>query len=701
MKLSDLPDHYYFGEPGATLFHAPCCSDDKDADDPLLILLRCHDTMEPCEYVLAAALVAEASVDKMLALLLPTYDIGPEPAGRKIALLKAFRLIPEHLPEAARLLDQVREQFVRQRTVTGFAQLARACAPTVQELNRFGARRGLSHAQDGDLAGLFHQVAVLAIGGLHRYVENVRRYAARARAPEVAPTEDPDPQQTRRRLEAMRALYRALYQGAPVGYCSIGPDGVVLQTNPGATDLLDVPHEHLLGSMLTQHIAPADQDAVRLLKEKALAGEQAQRCDVRLARAGEAQAWARLSASVGVDEAGAPVILMALEDISALKHTQYQLKESEYRWKFAIDGAGDGLWDWNIQDHTLFLSARWKRMLGYDADEIGEGVDAFWALVHPEDRAHTADALQAHLAGATPVFNVEHRLRHKDGRWIWMQDRGAVVARNDDGATARMIGIHTDISERRKAAQLLRQLHAQLGELNQHQDMVKEDERKRIAREIHDDLGQNLLALRLDVAMLHNRTAGGHPRLHDRTTAVLDCIDRTVRSVRNIINNLRPAVLDLGLEAAFDWQVRQFERSSGIRCRLTIDGAGVGRDERRDTALFRVLQESLTNVSRHAQATRVTVRLRIGEAAIRLDVEDNGRGMQALPRNDATRSYGLMGVKERVESFGGDFQIHSRPGRGVRLSVTIPGPGAPGAAASGAPGVWGNFFKLFGLGPDD
>jgi PAS domain S-box-containing protein len=670
--------------------------------------------MDQCEYVLAAALMAESVVEKMLALLLPGYDIGREAAARKIALLKEFRLIPDHLLEAASLLDEVRDKFTHHAAVASFAHLVRNCAPTAQRLNAFGAQRGLRHAQDGDLAGLFHQLSMLATGGLNRYVENVRLYAAHTRSPAFAqalaqhqpaqPSVYHELSQTRQRLDALRAQYLDLYQHAPVGYCTTSPEGRVLQANPRAAELLGRPLGKLVGSMLAQYIFPADVDAFYLLKKKAGDGDAGHRCEVRLARAGETEVRVRLNASASVDEEGAPLLLIALEDVSALWHTQCQLKESEYRWKFAIDGAGDGLWDWNIPNHTLFLSTRWKNMLGYDADEISDGVDAFWALVHPEDRAHTADALQAHLAGDTPVFNVEHRLRHKDGRWIWMQDRGAVVARNGDGATARMIGVHTDISERRKAAQLLRQLHAQLGELNQHQDMVKEDERKRIAREIHDDLGQNLLALRLDVAMLHNRTALSHPHLHRRTTAVLDCIDRTVRSVRNIINNLRPAVLDLGLEAAFDWQVRQFERSSGIRCSLAIKGAGMRRDERRDTALFRVLQESLTNVSRHAEATRVKVRLRIGEAAILLDVEDNGKGIRAMPRGDASRSYGLMGVKERVESFGGDFEIHSRPGRGVKLSVAIPASGAPGApktAATGAPGAWGNFFKLFGLGPDD
>lgn len=505
--------------------------------------------------------------------------------------------------------------------------------------------------------------------------------------------------QTQQRLDAMHARYLDLYERAPVGYCTTSPGGVVLLANRSAARLLGMPRSKLVGSRLEQCIFPADLGAFYLLQRKVAGGGDQHRCEVRLARAGQAPVWVQLSASVGADDAGAPQFLMAFNDIDALQQTQSRLTESEYRWKFAIDGAGDGLWDWNIAENTLFLSTRWKNMLGYDADELSDGVEAFWARVHPQDQAHTADALQAHLAGETPVFNVEHRLRHKDGRWIWMQDRGAVVARNGDGATARMIGVHSDISERRKAAQLLRQLHAQLGELNRHQDMVKEDERKRIASEIHDDLGQNLLALRLDVAMLHSRTGSRHPHLHQRTTAVLECIDRTVRSVRNIINNLRPAVLDLGLEAAFAWQVRQFERSCGIGCRLTISGAVMPQDERRDTALFRVLQESLTNVSRHAEATQVTVDLTIGADAITLRVEDNGKGMRVRQRREGARSYGLMGLRERVESFGGDFEIDSRQGHGVRLSVVIPVRAA--ADGAGAPGAWGGFFKLFGLGPDD
>jgi signal transduction histidine kinase len=213
--------------------------------------------------------------------------------------------------------------------------------------------------------------------------------------------------------------------------------------------------------------------------------------------------------------------------------------------------------------------------------------------------------------------------------------------------------------------------HHNLRRLAAHADQIKEGERKRIAREIHDDLGQNLLALRIEVDMLASRTRNGHPRLHARARATLSQIDATIKSVRQIINDLRPNVLDLGLSAAVEWQTSEFRRRTGIVCTLIDDRKEIGISDHRATAFFRILQESLSNITRHARATEVTVELKMQGDNLWMAITDNGVGLNAGGRNKVG-SFGLVGIEERISILGGTFSITSAPGKGTRVCVTAP-----------------------------
>lgn len=227
------------------------------------------------------------------------------------------------------------------------------------------------------------------------------------------------------------------------------------------------------------------------------------------------------------------------------------------------------------------------------------------------------------------------------------------------------------LNERRQAEQALRQSREELRQLASYQERIKEDERKRIAREIHDELGQNLLALRIDVAMLHARTGNSHPKLNKKVHAVLDHIDSTMKAMRAIINNLRPTVLDLGLSAAIEWQVKEFQRRTGIACELLMNDKDLVVDDSRATALFRILQESLNNVFRHARATTARIEVVRCDGRLAMTVADNGVGIFPGCRRKAN-SFGLVGIKERVSSLGGDFHIESSEDAGTSLTVSIP-----------------------------
>lgn len=225
--------------------------------------------------------------------------------------------------------------------------------------------------------------------------------------------------------------------------------------------------------------------------------------------------------------------------------------------------------------------------------------------------------------------------------------------------------------ELRASEAKLQMSNENLRRLGAHAEKIKEDERKRIAREIHDDLGQNLLALRIEADMLSSRTGARHPRLHTRALSTLNQIDATIKSVRQIINDLRPNVLDLGLNAAVDWQIAEFRRRTGIECELTETHQDIEVSDHCATALFRILQESLSNIVRHAQATRVQVLLRVERDWIWMTVSDNGIGIHPKGRHKPG-SFGLVGIEERINILDGTFAIHSTPGAGTIIRVAVP-----------------------------
>jgi two-component system sensor histidine kinase UhpB len=242
----------------------------------------------------------------------------------------------------------------------------------------------------------------------------------------------------------------------------------------------------------------------------------------------------------------------------------------------------------------------------------------------------------------------------------------------DEGRPLHLICLAVDITERMRAAEAMQQSFSQLRQLTEHLETIKEDERRRLALEIHDELGQNLLAVRMEIEMLHARAGRRHRLLKDRVGMVLETIDATIRSVRAIMNELHPSTLELGLPAALEWLLGQFEKRTGIRCRLSINGDLDELPERRLTeAVFRIVQEALLNILRHANASEVELILGMGPAHLAITIIDDGVGMQPGDAGKAL-AFGLRGMRERLEAFGGELAIDSGKGDGTTLAMLLP-----------------------------
>jgi signal transduction histidine kinase len=233
--------------------------------------------------------------------------------------------------------------------------------------------------------------------------------------------------------------------------------------------------------------------------------------------------------------------------------------------------------------------------------------------------------------------------------------------------------LNAELAERAMTEQRLRTSEENLRALATHLQSVREEERIHIAREIHDELGQALTGLKFEMNSFakHFESDDASTR-QDKQLALNVAIDRIINSVRRIASGLRPEVLDeIGLAAAFEWQAREFQRRTGIRCHVSIAAQFSDPDKDRSTALFRIFQELLTNVARHANATRVNVALTEGEDALALCVEDNGRGIKETEAQ-SPRSLGFLGLRERVLAFGGTIEVKGDEGKGTRVCVSIP-----------------------------
>jgi PAS domain S-box-containing protein len=240
-----------------------------------------------------------------------------------------------------------------------------------------------------------------------------------------------------------------------------------------------------------------------------------------------------------------------------------------------------------------------------------------------------------------------------------------------DGSIQGHFGIQRDITERRHADEALRRSREELRALAARLQSVREEERTRISREIHDELGQALTGLKLDLAWLRPRLKD-RPELTERLQSVVARIDGTIDSVRRIATELRPSVLDhLGLVAAVEWQAQEFSNRTGIAAAVRLAASAAMPAADTATTVFRILQEALTNVARHAGATRVEIALDLTPEGVRLEVHDNGRGIDEAARAGA-RSLGLLGMQERASACGGELTIDGGPGAGTVLSLRIP-----------------------------
>jgi len=346
-------------------------------------------------------------------------------------------------------------------------------------------------------------------------------------------------------------------------------------------------------------------------------------------------------------------------------------REGEARLEAIMRSAMDAIITIDADQRIVLCNIAAEKMFGCTPDQaIGTSLDR---LIPERFRA----AHRAHIERFASTGETSRRMGLQTALWALRADGTefpieASISQATVGGRKLLTVMLRDITERTKAEQEIRRAHDELRELAQAMHEVRESERTRIARELHDELGQALTALKMDVDLLGETISRDRTDLLERTNAMRELLDSTVATTRRISSDLRPLVLDdLGLGAAAEWLAQTFTQRTHVPCDLEVDAACAQLGEPQASALFRILQESLTNVAKHAHAKRVEVRLeRSGDDAV-LTVVDDGVGMDPAARPNP-RSFGLRGIGERVMLLGGGVKITSRPGAGTALVVRIP-----------------------------
>lgn len=379
----------------------------------------------------------------------------------------------------------------------------------------------------------------------------------------------------------------------------------------------------------------------------------------------------------------APAVERELKDAAMRQEhrdAQDALQANEKLLRGITSSLGEGLLVMNDEGTLLFMNPEAERLLGWPESELfGEDVHR---IIHPQKQDRTplpetdggVPGAQKYGGGFRTSDDVFIR---RDGSRIPVSLVATAI--NEDGKAVASVVAFQDISQRKQSERDLLESREQLRELSCYLQTVREEERTRIARELHDELGQMLTAVKLDAMWLANHMSGEKQNIAGKIDSMSLLIDETLDAMRRVAADLRPVMLDdLGLAAAVEWLTEEFAKRTGISIQLEMDvehsahlDAGCDLDAEVSTAVFRIVQECLTNVARHANAAQVLVSLKCLDDRLMLRISDDGKGMHSA-NESKRRSFGLIGMRERAYGLGGTFSFSSIPGMGTSVEVAMP-----------------------------
>lgn len=361
-------------------------------------------------------------------------------------------------------------------------------------------------------------------------------------------------------------------------------------------------------------------------------------------------------------------ITVLMQDITERIKAEEKISESELRFRTLTKDAPVGIFETDANGLTTYVNQTWLNYTGLSFEEaIG---DAWMYIIHPEDRAKQVNSWKEKTQKIEPS-ETEYRIINKNGQLRWVNGK-AIPVINSSGKVTGYIGTIADVTDLKKALDLLNERTVQLSELSAHLQNIRENERTHIAREIHDELGQQLTALKMDIAWLSKKNINSNDDVKCRFDDAIILVDEMVKSIRRIGTELRPSIIDdLGLNAAMEWQVFEFGQRSGIVVKFKNTFDDININPAISISLFRILQESLTNIARHSKAKQVRINLEKTGNNILLMIQDDGIGFNKTSKKNG-RAFGLLGINERVAMLNGQSSIETAPGKGTNIKVVLP-----------------------------
>ncbi|MDR7308667.1 PAS domain S-box-containing protein [Rhodoferax saidenbachensis] len=449
----------------------------------------------------------------------------------------------------------------------------------------------------------------------------------------------------------------------------LGLDGRYYSVHPPQSSLLVAPPENLIGKtvfdVMSAESAGACMSALREAHETGTSfGKQ---LELKLPHG---TFWFELSvARKNVVAGREPRFIGLSRDITERKRMEQALSEREQRYRGIFDNVLDTLYLLEVTPDGRFrnleVNPAFEKSSGISNTEL---VGKFIEETVSQEIAELVTAKYRRCIAAGTAIDEELSLDMPSG--LRHYHSTLIPVRDDSGRIYRIVGISRDITERKQMERRLEESQHLLRQLAARNEVAREDERRHLKRELHDELGQYLLALRLGISVVDLEFGASNVSLREKTLRLVDMVDSTIKVVRDVVTSLRPAALDMGIVSALEWLAGDYAERTGIQCELHLREDDIHLDDMRATAIFRIVQESLTNIVRHAQATQVNITLEQKSECVWLEVRDNGRGFDPSQRQE--KSFGLVGIRERALLLGGKVEISGTPGWvTVRLEFPI------------------------------
>jgi PAS domain S-box-containing protein len=497
-------------------------------------------------------------------------------------------------------------------------------------------------------------------------------------------TDITDRKQAERELLKAQALLAAAIEQSPTGILiADAPDAKIRIANSAALEIrgeTNVPLTNIPFSLHSQNWQTFHPDGTAFTNEElpltqaVLHGKTSKNIDLIIRSSNDRQRRILTNAAPVCNQLGEIVAGVAVfSDITERIRAEEELKASELRFRKLFEESPIAIGLVDLQGRLQQSNPALCKMLGYTSEALaGMSLSQF---THKDDREKDQKLLQELFSCKIDSYKNELRLLKKNGQMIWASLTVSVISDQTGKILCGLVMLE-DITQQKQDFENLLKSRLQLRALARHLQTIREDERGAIAREIHDELGQVLTALKIDLSLIgteiKNEEKLNLSKLADDIVIMQSLIDATIKKVRRLIAELRPETLDnLGLVPAIESQIKEFQSRSRIRCELRINVKELVLDKEREMAIFRIIQEALTNITRHAQAKTVNIILSEKAKHIFLMITDDGVGFS----NDAldnTKTFGILGMKERAVVFGGSCIIKSQPGKGTVVSVILP-----------------------------